>query len=84
MSGLPRVRMCGWCGKALGLVSDRRLPPGEHAAKIEVTHDMCSDCEKKFKDQMDKSGLSAPGIGGVNQPDAVKRDDRKTGGNKSP
>lgn len=45
---LPKVRICGYCGKSLGLETDHRLKPGLHSAKIEVTKEMCPECEKKF------------------------------------
>lgn len=46
---LPRVSICGWCGRALGLESDRRLPPGEHVGKIRVTSAPCEKCKGRFE-----------------------------------
>ena len=62
---LPRVSICGWCGRALGLESDRRLPPGEHVGKIRVTKEMCPHCAKRFSD-----GIGAKDV--VTYPDAKK------------
>jgi hypothetical protein len=45
---LPKVVICGYCGRSLGLESDRRLPPGEHAAKIRVTTAPCDRCKVKL------------------------------------
>lgn len=45
---LPKVIICGYCGRSLGLESDRRLPPGEHMAKIRVTTVPCEPCKKKL------------------------------------
>jgi hypothetical protein len=51
---LPKVTICGWCGRSLGLISDRQLPPGEYAAKISITNEMCDKCKTKFSDEIGK------------------------------
>jgi deoxycytidylate deaminase len=51
---LPKVIICGYCGRSLGLESDRRLPPGEHMAKIRVTTAPCERCKVK----LDELGVS--------------------------
>jgi hypothetical protein len=45
---LPKVVICGFCGKSLRLETEHRLKPGVHVAKIEVTKHMCPECKKKY------------------------------------
>lgn len=61
---LPRVSICGWCGRALGLESDRRLLPGEHVGKIRVTTKPCDHCKVR---------LEKLGLGSVSHSDMMKR-----------
>ena len=70
---LPRVSICGWCGRALGLESDRRLPPGEHVGKIRVTKEMCPYCAKRFSDGI----VSKEGVTHSDTKSGYKKDERK-------
>ena len=80
---LPRVSICGWCGRALGLESDRRLPPGEHVGKIRVTSVPCERCKRSIgPDGVDGGGPMKGSDGNiVTYPDTEKpyREEKKDG-----
>ena len=45
---LPKVHICGYCGKAFKMEADRRLPVGEHLARIDVSRQPCPVCKENF------------------------------------
>lgn len=47
---LPKVTICGYCGRSLGLDSSKRLPPGEHMGKVVVTKEPCNRCDAAFEE----------------------------------
>jgi len=45
---LPKVHVCGYCGKAFKMEATKRLPAGEHLARIDVSKTPCPACREKF------------------------------------
>jgi hypothetical protein len=48
------IVICSWCGKPLAprlSVGVNSIPPGVHPATVQVSHEICPDCEYKMKHQ---------------------------------
>lgn len=57
------IHMCAWCYSARPIRVDgvERIPPGLHDAKVQVSHGMCTTCEVKFVESMQKGGATHSG-----------------------
>ena len=50
------ITLCAWCESARPIRVDgaEKIPPGLHEAKLQISHGMCSICEVKFVEEMNK------------------------------
>jgi hypothetical protein len=55
------IVLCSWCHSPRPIRVDgaEKIPPGLHAAQVQVSHGICSICEIKVDAEMKKGGTTS-------------------------
>ena len=70
------ITLCAWCRSARPIRVDgvEKIPPGLHDAKVQISHGMCTTCEVKWIEEMNKSDVSHKNESVVKNPGEKKNE----------